>query len=134
VTPEYLTAWQEAFEQRGKPLVAVFCGMHGESAGEVRASTAGPIFVTKQVLTPNPQWIQDKVAVRARGRDEGRVGPVTSWGGYLFDHPARPARMPAFCPGCGEGTIDPIEMRGAIEKALRSGRQKHVVPRVLPLG
>ena len=93
MTPEYLMAWQEAFQQRGKLLVEVFCELHAESAGEVRASPAGPIFVTRQILTPDPQWIQDKVAVRARGGDEGRVRPISSWGGYLFDHPARPRRV-----------------------------------------
>jgi hypothetical protein len=134
VTPEYLTAWQEAFEQRGKLLVAVFCELHGESAGEVRASPVGPIFVTRQVLTPDPQWIKDKVAVRARGSDEGRIRPISSWGGYLFDHPERPTRVPAFCPGCGSGTIDPREIQGAIETALRSCRQKHVVKRVVATG
>jgi hypothetical protein len=134
VTPEYLTAWQEAFQQRGKLLVEVFCELHAESAGEVRASPAGPIFVTRQILTPDPQWIQDKVAVRARGGDEGRVRPISSWGGYLFDHPARPARVPAFCPGCGSGTIDQAEIQDAIARALRSVRQKHVVPRVRPIG
>ena len=134
MTPEYVSAWEEARQQHGKLLVEVWCGLHGESVGEVRASTAGPVFVTKLVLTPDAQWIQDKVAVRARGGNEGRVGPINSWGGYLFDHPARPARMPAVCPGCGEGTIDPQEMRGVLEKGLRSVRQKHVVPRVTPLG
>jgi hypothetical protein len=134
VTPEYLLACQEALQQHGKLLVAVFCGLHGESAGEVRRSTAGPIFVTKQVLTPNPQWIQDKVAVRARGGDVGRVRPISSWGGYLFDHPERPARVPAFCPGCGSGSIDPGEIQDVIEKALHSGRQKHVVERVVAAG
>ena len=80
MTPEYLTAWQEAFEQHGKLLVAVFCGLHGETAGEVRASTAGPVFVTRQVLTPNPQWIQDKVAVRARqGRTPGWADHQLGW-------------------------------------------------------
>ena len=111
VTPEYLTACQETIQQRGKRLVSVFCGLHGVSTGEVRASTAGPIFVTKQVLTPDRQWIKDKVAVRARGGNEGRVGSISSWGGYLFEHPDRPSRVPAHCPGCGSGTIDPGEIK-----------------------
>ena len=37
-------------------------------------------------------------------------------------------------PGCGSGTIDPREIQGAIETALRSGRQKHVVKRVVATG
>ena len=72
--------------------------------------------------------------MRAGGREERTVKPIIAWDGYLFDHPARPARAPAFCPGCGEGTVDPTQIQGAIAKALRSRSQKHVVPRVTPRG
>jgi hypothetical protein len=131
MTPEYLTAWQEGFEQRGHLLVSIFCRLHGESVGEIRASPAGPIFITRQALSPKPEWIRDKIAVRAKGRHEPTVKPIIAWGGYLFDHPERPTKAPAHCPGCGSGVIDPMELRNAVEDALRSGPQKHIVERVV---
>jgi hypothetical protein len=132
VTPDYLIAWQDGFEHRGRLLVSVFCQLHGQSVGEVRASPAGPIFITRQAVSPNPEWIRDKIAVRARGRHGRTVKPIIAWGGYLFEHPDRPTNAPAHCPGCGSGVIDPMELRNALKDALRSGPQKQTVERVVP--
>ena len=78
MTPEYVNAWQEAFQQHGKLLVAVFCGLHGESAGEVRASTAGPVFVTKLVppCGPSPAPLAPPLALSQHADEHRSKGPV----------------------------------------------------------
>jgi len=126
VTPEYLKAWQQAFGESGTVLVTIICRGHGR-CGQVRASSLGRVVVIRRVLPIPDEWIRDKLAVRSRGHDLGTVKPIVAEGGYLFDHPDRPASPTVACSVCGSYPIDAAPLRRVVDEALRSGSRKHVV-------
>jgi hypothetical protein len=122
VTPEYVQACQAALsEPRGKVILKVVCRTHG-LCGDVRSSSRGMIFVTNRPLRPEKGWIRDRVAMRARRRDTGRVKPVIAVLAYLFEHPDRPAAVPLQC----QGAVDPSELL----EAIAAGSTKHIVEHV----